>query len=748
MAVDPELLNRLGDDYPGEDAEPGDFARYARRKWDEQEDKLAPLHNAWIQNLLFLSNRQWWKLNKLGLWTPEVVPSWRKQPTSNISLAYFKTFLAKVTKTRPAWQVIPSSTDPREIQAAELADEVLEAKWLELKVSKIFRRAVAWTIATGNAFLYPFWNEETGKVRPLMVETEVPKYNENGEIIGTETMTVPADENGDPILGDDGLPDPDAEPFMDDEGDVGLKVYSPFQVRVDAEAETDEDVTCLMIAEAMSLKEIAKRWPDHAGRVKAEDVGRLEDYDKMLAGVIGQGETAITSAGDQRDDDIPKAIVIHYHERPCREYPNGRYWVCTRDVELEEPQDLPDGIFPLIHMRDLEVPGRFYAMSTLEAIVGLNREYNEINQQVAEHHALMTKGKWIAPRGSGITKGQITSQPGEVLTPNPGFEIKQAEIKPLPAAVYQERERVLADFEMVSGIRKVSMGQNPPGVTAGVAILQLQEADDTDLGPFLAMLEECVAEVARAFLQIIRNNYDTERLIYVPGQDRRYLARAFRGADLEGALDVIPVAESSFPWSKTAKQAMILDMLQKAPQLFVDQDTGQIDAQQIARLLPVGGLDALAQGQDIDVQEAMREHEMFETYGIESNELPAVEWWQNHHVHYNQHVRVLKSAQFKEWDQQVQLLFQEHVMEHDRLRAQAMAAGTSSPAGQEMAAAAAAQAPPPEAPPGAPPGGMVPGMEEDPMAAAVEAPPGLTPAVAQDMDTAALEEMLAGVPLT
>src|SRR5690606_18273508 len=142
------------------------------------------------------------------------------------------------------------------------------------------------------------------------------------------------------------------------------------------------------------------------------------------------------------------------------------------------------------------------------------------------------------------------------LTPNPGFEIKQAEIKPLPAAVYQERERVLADFEMVSGIRKVSMGQNPPGVTAGVAILQLQEADDTDLGPFLAMLEECVAEVARAFLQIIRNNYDTERLIYVPGQDRRYLARAFRGADLEGALDVIPVAESSFPWSKTAKQAM------------------------------------------------------------------------------------------------------------------------------------------------------------------------------------------------
>lgn len=734
--ADREILRSLKKRYPGKDAEPGDYARYARSCWDEQEDKLSPLHNTWIQNLLFLSNRQWWKLNKLGLWTPEVVPSWRKQPTSNLCLAFFKTFLAKVTKNRPAWQVIPASTDPKEIQAAELADEVLEAKWLELNLGKVFRRAVAWTIATGNAFLYPYWNEEGGKIVPYMIEREVPKYDEDGQIVGTDIALVPADENGDPILDENGLPDLEAEPLMVPEGEIGLKVYSPFQVRVNADAETDEDVRCLLIAEAMTLEEIADRWPDKAHLVTAEDVGRLEDYDRMLAGVIGQGEMAITSAGDQRDDEVPKAIIIHYHEKPSREYPNGRYWVSARDVELEEPQDLPDGIFPLIHMRDLEVPGRFYAMSTLESIVGLNREYNEVNQQVLEHHALMTKGKWIAPRGSGITAGNITSQPGEVLTPNPGFEIKQVDIKPLPPAVYQERERVLADFEIVSGIRKVSMGQNPPGVTAGVAILQLQEADDTDLGPFLAMLEECVASVARAFLRIIRERYDTERLIYVPGENRRYLVRAFRGSDLEGAVDVVPVAESSFPWSKTAKQAMILDMLQRAPQVFMDPDTGQLDVQKLARLLPVGGLDSLAQGQDIDVQEAMREEEMFETLGIESNELPMVEWWQNHHIHYNQHVRVLKSAKFREWPRRNQELFKLHVMQHDQMRAQAMAAGTASPAGQQMVAAAQQAAGPPT---GAPVAGT---------AGEVEAPPGVTPQVAQDLDTEALEEVLSSLPLT
>jgi hypothetical protein len=132
----------------------------------------------------------------------------------------------------------------------------------------------------------------------------------------------------------------------------------------------------------------------------------------------------------------------------------------------------------------------------------------------------------------------------------------------------------------------------------------------------------------------------------------------------------------------------------------------------------------------------MREEEMFETLGVESNELPMVEWWQNHHVHYNQHVRVLKSAKFREWPRRNQELFKLHVMQHDQMRAQAMAAGTSSPAGQQMVAAAQQAAGPPT---GAPVAGT---------AGEVEAPPGVTPQVAKDLDTDALEEVLSSLPLT
>lgn len=676
-------------DYPDDESAPEEsYAEYARALWDEQEDAQRPLHMVWTQAMLFLTGRQWWEPSpRSGTWTPPTTPSWREQPVSNLCLAYFRTALAKATKVRPAWQVLPASSDPKDIKAASLAEEVLEAKWAELKMAKKLRKAVAWTLTTGNAFLYPFWNTSTGKITPLTIEREVPEMGPDGQQVGTRTERVPADADGNPILDKEtGLPDMAAEPAMVDEGDVDLRVYSPFQVRVNAEAEDEDDVTFVLIAEVMSLREIAAAWPEKATEVKAEDVGSLEEHERLMGAVIGGADTQLQSSHDQRSRDLQKALVLHYHERPTPEYPDGRYWCCAnKDVLLVPPGPLPDGIWPaVIHMTDVPIPGRYYAQATMEAVIGINREYNSVNGAIKEHHNLMAKGKWIVEKGSGVKKGVITTQPGQVIQVNPGFKIEQAEIKPLPAAVYQERERILTDFEMVSGIHKVSMGKPPPGVTAGVAFLQLQEADDTDLGPFLAMLEEAVAQAAGAFLKMIQANYTDERLIAVSGPNRRHTVRSFRGSDLEGAVDVVPVAESSFPWSKTARQNMLMELASQLPQLFTDPETGQFDSAKFAKALPVGGLESVAYEADDDVLEAHREEEMFEAFGIESMEIPMVEWWQDHEVHYAQHTRVLKSATYKEWPPEAQQAFQQHVMEHDQARMQARMAGTTSPAGVAM----------------------------------------------------------------
>ena len=668
-------------EYPSDDARPQEFARYARLLWLEQEEAMAGHHDTWIQNILFLTNRQWWVRKAQGSWVPQTVPKWRKQPVSNLTLAFHKTVLAKVTKNRPALQVIPASAEPTDVEAAALGEEVLEAKWIELNLGRVIRRAVSWVLPCGNAFLYPYWNENSGKLVLSEVPHEVPLTDANGDIIGTELAMVPADEDGNPQLDKEtGLPKDNPKEVWVDQGEIGIRVLSPFQVRVNPEAESDEDVTWMIVAEPMTLREIHERWPDSQGQVHAEEIGQMEHYERLMAGVLGAGDqsTALITHTQARDWQQPKALVHHYHERPNVEYPGGRFWISVNDdYVLEEVQDLPDGVFPLIHMEDVQVPGQFYSAATMSSIIGLNREYNEINAVVAEHHSLLSKGKWMNPKGSGVTKGMITNEPGEVITHNPGLEPKQAKIEPLPEQVSRERDRVLNDIEYVGGVHKISMGAPPPGVTAGVAFLQLQEADDTDLGPMLAMMEESVAKLGRAMLTIIGQRYEDERLIYVAGPNRKYMVKSFKGSQLDGVVDVIPVTESSQPWSKVARQSMILDLAKGFPGLFTDPLTGVFDKASLLKHLPIGGLDSMTTDNDLDAQEAKREEEMFEEDG---NEYPMVEFWQNHAIHYQVHISKLKSAAFREdWSPEAQQALKTHAQQH-LMQLQGMAQQPTAPA--------------------------------------------------------------------
>lgn len=84
----------------------------------------------------------------------------------------------------------------------------------------------------------PYWNTETGHLRPLTVKIEAARMDEQGNRLSVEVVEVPADEDGEPRMtrGPEGgdVYDTEAEPTWIDDGDVGARVLSPFQVRVSA----------------------------------------------------------------------------------------------------------------------------------------------------------------------------------------------------------------------------------------------------------------------------------------------------------------------------------------------------------------------------------------------------------------------------------------------------------------------------------------------------------------------------------
>jgi len=661
------------------------YAAYLTALWDEQTQYLRPLHLAWQQNLLFLVGQHWHRLGRDGFRVDRTDPLWKLKPTYNLCLPFYNTYLAKVTKTRPATQVVPASSDPKDMKAAQLGDDLIEAKWTELKAARRYRHFCGWTILTGNGYALPFWNPRAGRIKRLEAEMECPVYEADGVtpllvesedepgmlVPATEILTVPYDAEGEPMLGEDGRPRPGAKAHVVEEGEVDFRVYSPFQVRVNPEATCDEDVTWFIVTEPMSLREIAKRWPEAAAKVQAEDLstvmGILSTLSGMLDGRLSDGSEFGVSPRDERQKSLPRALVKFYYERQCADYPEGRHWVSVGDVLLEEPQDLPDGLFRLIHTQDIIVPGRYHGMSKLEAAVAINREYNELSARIAEHHRLFANGKYAVPNQAGVKKGTFTTEPGEVVRYTYPYKPEPMPVPALPASVYQERERLLVDFERVTGMRAVSQGGTTGGVTAGIAIMQLQEADDADLGPFLASAEEAVADLAGAWLILIKNNYTDERLYYAAGPDRRYMVQSFRASDLEGAVDVIPQAGSSRPGSEVARQAVIMDLAQRFPVLFNDPETGRPDPARFARALQLGGLEAAYESEDGDVAEAMRIEEQISLLGgmdgmDDSTELVMPQPWQNLAVHYRQHRRTLAGAEWKEWPEEAQMVLQQRFL--------------------------------------------------------------------------------------
>jgi len=524
------------------------------------------------------------------------------------------------------------------------------------------------------------------------------------------------------------MPDLSKEPAYVDEGDIAVRAYSPFQVYVNPEAEHDEDATWVIIADAMSLREIRERWPD--ADVRAEDVGRLEHYDRILSGVASGGpDTQLTSAsGRVLDSDLPKSIVCYYYEKQSPEYPQGRHWISAgEDVLLEGPSPLPDGVWPVVYkLPDIDMPGRWHGVSTLEAAVGLNREYNELNGWIKEAQKRAMEGAWVYEKGAGIKRGMLTNEPNLALEVNTGFlnSVKHIVRNPVPADVFEERKRVEQNFETVVGLHRISMGRPPAGVTSGVAFLQLQEADDTDLGPFLARIEEVTADVWHACLRIIQARYTEERLIRVSGPSKRHIVKAFTGSDLAGVYDVIPQGGSAFPWSRVAQQNMIMELANQQPGLFINPDTGQFDQQRFAELLKVGGLEAIT-NEDVDVNEAHREESAFEELGRGGYEVPMVNEWQHHMIHIRCHAKVLKSAEFREWSPEGQQALLENYHGHKAAIQQA-----------EMQAMmqAAGIAPPPTPPTGGGGGGVP--VEEQ--LAVMEQPGGLPPGFEAQM-TAGME---------
>lgn len=600
------------------------------------------------------------------------MPAWRQQPVNPICYAIYRAAISKLIKQRPTNEVVAPSNDSEDLESAKLGSAILEHLHRSLKQSAKNKRGIGWLLCTGNSAKRVFWDKTAGRVLPLTVPVEQPGPTES-EDAQPQLVDCPCDEEGNPYLLEDGVtPDLEHEPIMQPEGDVGLVVESMLAVRFDPDAESIDDAEEVWIARLWPKAKVMETFGLTEDELDATMDDELEQYTNLhSAAAAGADDILGIGLGVSQEEAKGQLyLVLEYYAKQCDEYEEGRHWVQVGKTLVGDEEPLPEGFWPpIVITQDTPIPGQLHAIGLIPQVVPLNEKYNYLDGKILEHGVTMSMGGiwFVAPEDKGMT---ISTDPGQVKVSKAygayGRPPVQAKMEALPEPVYEERNRILEMVQFIAGTNDIGVGQKPEGVSSGRGFLVLQEVVDSLLMPTLLAFEEAEEEVARRCLVLVQRHYRDERTIKIRGENGKWEIRSFKGSDLVDGLDVRVQTGSSFPWSKSAKMDTALSLLEKLPELALNNQ-GQPDPVKVQKILDVGGIGVFQSEGDPDAQEVEREHSMFEAFNPDKGvmELPQLGFWQTHPVHLERHFDFIKQSYMRitRWHPMAQQAFLDHCMQ-------------------------------------------------------------------------------------
>jgi len=131
-----------------------------------------------------------------------------------------------------------------------------------------------------------------------------------------------------------------------------------------------------------------------------------------------------------------------------------------------------------------------------------------------------------------------------------------------PGSIYNSINLARDEANRTSGMNEASQGIAPAGVSAGRALLALQEQDDTRLGTSVQMAEAEYGRWGTMVLGMARRFYDEPRKYAITGDVLSGSIFFFDRSDMKDTADVICQPNSAMPKNKYAQQDAVLGFFQ------------------------------------------------------------------------------------------------------------------------------------------------------------------------------------------
>lgn len=590
----------------------------------------------WYRNIAFFLGHQYlvWDQARRLYYMP-AAPRYRVRHVENRLKPTALHVVAKLTKNRPVSMVLPARMDDDAAQAAHCGQVILRHIH-KLNTEDILNIRL-WFLAYlyGTAYKDLYFDESLG-----------PK------------MVYSVDESG--------------NLKFKNIGDVKVEVISPFHIVKERGAVNEDECHMIGKISIKSLEYIRKRYPKYGGMVKPEDVTNISSMESQVYNLLDKTFTPsnlnIPKENDGQDKQTGFACIKELRIKTSDEYPRGRIIRMANGIYLEETT-LPykfmydQNHLGLIRHPFIDIPGSWYGDTPYNDLIPLQMRLNRNLSSIQEIINMMGKPKYLAPKQAELSRNAVNNE-FEVIEYNanpamPAPSVIPASESSITAVKASNDDRNEA-WDEVSMMHETTRGGRIPGVDSNVAMVHLEEQDQTVYQPFLTGFENREEIMGRNKLMLVKEMWIEPRLLQVMGKNKEVEIYHFMTTeDLPTTVAIVP--GSSFPVSLAARQQSLFQGLQAGAFGKAEEIPWDL---RISILSSINMIDteSIFEEMLVDKRYAREEQHRWKLGAIEAPDL-----WDNHAVHIRQHDLFRKSEDYRRirrTNPKLALMIDQHISIH------------------------------------------------------------------------------------
>ncbi len=324
-------------------------------------------------------------------------------------------------------------------------------------------------------------------------------------------------------------------------------------------------------------------------------VGQYPDKEKEITTSSDQTFIVFDSAKGGYTKVTDQCMVIEYYFRPCQDYPEGYFYVTTKDVVLHEDQ-LPGGIFPIVFQAFRKFATAPRGRSPIKTMRPYQAEINRASSKHAEHQITLGDDKIILQNGTKVSSG--ISLPG-IRT----VSVTGSDPKILPgrdgSQYLTSITQNIAELYQVLGVREDT--EDLPAQLDPYTMLFRSARQKKKFQRYIKRFEKFLINVVKTYLRLAKVHLTDDALIYAIGTAERVNIAEYRTTQ-DICYDIEIEAQSEDIESKLGKQIAINHVIQ-----YLGGKLGQGDIGKLMRQMPYGNFDASFDDLTLDYDNAVND---------------------------------------------------------------------------------------------------------------------------------------------